>query len=155
MENDYTRPLYETERNPDPQPDPRLLWTGGMATAAVAALVALVGVVIIRGIFHIPVIGPSEYGTFGDVSTVWLCMWSAVAAIAATGLMHVLLLTTPRPHAFFGWIVGLVTVVFALHPFTMQVEVPTQLATGVIYIILGIAIGTLLSGVASAALRRS
>ena len=35
------------------------LWTGGLATAVVAALVALVGVLIARGLFDIPVLARS------------------------------------------------------------------------------------------------
>ena len=36
------------------------LWAGGLATAVVAALIAVVGIVIARGIFHIPVLAPNR-----------------------------------------------------------------------------------------------
>jgi hypothetical protein len=36
------------------------LWTGGLATALVAALVAVVGVLIARGLFDVPVLAPPE-----------------------------------------------------------------------------------------------
>jgi hypothetical protein len=39
--------------------DAARLWTGGLATAVVAALVALVGVLIARGLFDIPVLARS------------------------------------------------------------------------------------------------
>ena len=154
MYDDGTRPMYGMARR-HPQINPGPLWTGGVATALVAALIALVGVVVARGIFLIPVLGPSKYGTFGDVSTVWLCATAALGALVATGLMHLLLLTTPRPNAFFGWIVALITVVFALEPFTIEAPLDTQIATGLINLIIGLAIGTLISGVAAAAIRRS
>ena len=39
------------------------LWTGGLATAVVAALVAVVGVLFARGLFDVPVLAPTEEGT--------------------------------------------------------------------------------------------
>ncbi|WP_370591148.1 DUF6069 family protein [Saccharopolyspora montiporae] len=155
MVDDYTRPMYDVDRSSDPGPNPRLLWTGGVATALVAALVGLAGVVVIRGILHIPVLGPSRHGTFGDVNTAYLCVGAAAAAIVATALMHALLVTTPRPQAFFGWIVGLVTVVCALQPFTTTTaDLETQIASSLLIVLIGLAIGTLISGVAASALRR-
>ncbi|NHD17039.1 MULTISPECIES: DUF6069 family protein [Actinopolyspora] len=132
----------------------RQLWTGGAATALVALLIALVGLVIARGVLHIPVLGPSRYGTLGDVSTVWMCLFAAVAALLATGLMHLLLLSTPRPTTFFGWIVALATTAVAVRPFTTTAALETQLATCVLNVLLGIAIGTLVGGVAASAARR-
>ena len=74
------------------------LWTGGLATALVAALVALVGVLIARGLFDVPVLAPRREGMFGDVgTTARRAILAAVAALPATGLMHLLLLSTPRP----------------------------------------------------------
>lgn len=130
------------------------LWTGGAATALVALLIALVGLVIARGVLRIPVLGPSRYGTLGDVSTVWMCLLAALAALLATGLMHLLLLSTPRPTTFFGWIVALATVAVAVRPFTTTATLETQLATCVLNVLLGVAIGTLISGVAASAARR-
>ena len=87
------------------------LWTGGVATAAVAALVAVVGVLVARGLFDVPVLAPTGEGTLGDASTARLAGLAAVAALLATGLLHLLLLTTPRPGRFFTWIIGLATVI--------------------------------------------
>ena len=55
--------------------DMRRLWLGGVATAVVAALIVLVGVVIARGILGISVLAPA---TAGDLGT------SATALIAAS-----------------------------------------------------------------------
>jgi hypothetical protein len=38
------------------------LWTGGLATAVVAALVAVVGVLVARGLFDVPVLAPHRGG---------------------------------------------------------------------------------------------
>jgi hypothetical protein len=40
--------------------DAARLWTGGLATALVAALVAVVGVLIARGLFDVPVLALAE-----------------------------------------------------------------------------------------------
>ena len=41
-------------------------------------------------------------------------------ALAATGLVDLLSVITPRPRAFFGWIVGLVTVSTMVLPFALE-----------------------------------
>ena len=43
-----------------------------------------------------------------------------VLALAATGLVDLLSVITPRPRAFFGWIVGLVTVSTMVLPFALE-----------------------------------
>ena len=65
--------------------------------------------------------------------------------------MHLLLLTTPRPRTFFGWIVGLATVIAALWPFTSDAGLDTKLVTMLINLVIGIAIGSLVSTVARSA----
>src|SRR5271166_5067873 len=89
--------------------DARRLWSGGLATALVAVLTALVGVLVCRWLFNIPVLAPRRNGAYGDVHTTGFLLAAAAAALVATALMHLLLLTTPRPLTFFRWIVGLVT----------------------------------------------
>jgi hypothetical protein len=75
--------------------DAARLWTGGLATALVAALVAVVGVLIARGLFEVPVLGPTGEDALGNTSTARLATLAAVAALVATGLMHLLLVSTP------------------------------------------------------------
>jgi len=85
------------------------LWPGGIATAVVAALIALAGVLVCRWLFGIPLLAPKSDGAYGDVHTTGFVLAAAAAAIIATALMHLLLVSTPRPIAFFNWIVGLAT----------------------------------------------
>jgi hypothetical protein len=75
--------------------DARRLWSGGVATALVAALTALVGVLVCRWLFNIPVLAPRRNGTYGDVHTTGFLLAAAAAALVATALVHLLLLTTP------------------------------------------------------------
>jgi hypothetical protein len=130
------------------------LWTGGVATAVVAALVALIGVLICRGVLDVPVLAPIEEGTLGGTSTFRLVALAAVAALLATGLLHLLLLSTPRPLRFFTWIVALATIAAALAPFLTDADLDEKVATSLVYLAIGISIGSLLSGVGRSAVRR-
>jgi hypothetical protein len=135
--------------------DARSMWTGGAATALVAALVAVVGVLIIRGVLSISVIAPANTeGAIDYVGAVWLAGFAAFSGLVATAVAHVLLLLAPRPMAFFGWIVGLVTLAFAVWPFTVRVNSDVRVANAVLYLMIGVAIGTLLTTTASQAVRR-
>lgn len=129
------------------------LWTGGLATALVAALVALVGVLIARGLFDIPVLAPTGEGTLGNVSTARFAGLAALAALAATGLMHLLLRSTPRPLRFFSWIAALLTLVAVLIPFVTDADLESKVATALINLAIGIAIGSLIPAVARGASR--
>ncbi|MEE2045375.1 hypothetical protein Q7689_18695, partial [Nocardiopsis tropica] len=72
------------------------LWSGGLATAVVAALVIFAGALVFRGVFDVPVLAPEEAGNLGDASTVAYALMAAVAALLATALMHLLLLSAPK-----------------------------------------------------------
>jgi hypothetical protein len=148
-------PPYEDpgRGRPRPKVDAGRLWTGGVATAAVAALVAVVGVLIARGLFEVPLLAPTREGTLGDASTARLAGLAAVAALLATGLMHLLLLSTPRPRRFFAWIMTLVTVIAVILPFMTDAEPDTKIATAALNLSLGVTIGSLVSGVARSAVR--
>ncbi|RNL81595.1 DUF6069 family protein [Halostreptopolyspora alba] len=125
------------------------LWSGGLATAVVAGLVILVGALVVRGVLGIPVLAPEEAGYFGDAGTGVYAVMAALAAMVATGLLHLLVISAPRPQGFFGWIVGLATTVAVVSPFAQVASLPSQIATALINLVAGVAIATLLSSVAS------
>jgi hypothetical protein len=108
---------------PAAPPRPRLevgrLWAGGVATAVVAALLALVGVLIVRAVLRIAVYAPAGAGAFGDSRTLVLCLGSAAAVI----------------------------------PFTYSANLAVAFAQGIIHLVVGAAIGSLLSGAAANATR--
>ena len=142
------------ERRSRPGVDAGQLWAGGAATAIVAGLIALVGVLVCRWLFDVPILAPRRDGAYGNAHTTTLILLAALAALVATLLMHLLLLSTPRPILFFGWIVGLVTVVLVIFPFSTGATMEEKIATAAVYLVLGVAIGTLISGVAERAVRR-
>jgi hypothetical protein len=134
--------------------EPGPLWAGGVATAVVAALIALAGILIARWLFTIPILAPKRDGAWGNASTPAYVLSAAGAALVATAIMHLLLLTTPRPQVFFGWIIALATLVAVVFPFSTSASLAEKAATGLVNLILGIAIGSLVGSVAGRAVRR-
>jgi hypothetical protein len=116
-------------------------------------LLPTVAVLIARGLFEVPLLAPTGEGTLGDASTAGLAGLAAAAALLATGLMHLLLLSTPRPGQFFRWIMGLATLIAAIVPFMTDAEANTKIATAAIYVAIGATIASLISSVARNAVR--
>jgi hypothetical protein len=129
------------------------LWAGGAATAVVAALIAIAGILVGRGIFDVEVLAPKGNGVWGDASTGWYALGAAFAALIATGLVQLLILTTPKPMRFFGWVMALATVVAMLAPFVTDESRGSRFYTAGLNFVLGVAIGTLVAGVARSAVR--
>src|SRR5690349_4183718 len=128
------------------------LWAGGAATAAVTALIAIAGILLGRGLFGIAVLAPKGQGTWGDASTGWYALGAALAALAAAGLLHVLLLTTPRPMRFFGWVIALATAVAMLAPFVTDASLGSRMYSAGLNFVLGLAIGSLIAGTGKSAI---
>src|SRR6266704_2966174 len=68
-------------------------------------------------------------------------------------LAHLLLVSTPRPLVFFRWIVGLATVVVVLYPFSTAAPLAGKVATAAVDLVIGIVIGSLVSGIAERSTR--
>jgi len=145
-------------QNPEPEAtrrvDARPLFSGGVATAVVAALTALVGILVCRWLFKVPILSPRREGAWGNASTAGYVLGAAACALAATGLMYLLLISTPYPRVFFGWIIGLATVVAVVFPFSSTAPVSQKIATGLVNLVLGIVIGSLIAEVSRRVTRR-
>ena len=118
-----------------------------------AALIGLVGILVARAVFQLAVLAPKQAGAFGDDNTTRLCVIAAVAALLATGLAHLLLVSTPSPLSYFGWIVGLLTVAAVVVPFLGTGSLPVRFAEAAIHLVIGMAIGGLVSNAAASASR--
>ncbi|GAA1834499.1 hypothetical protein GCM10009836_10940 [Pseudonocardia ailaonensis] len=146
-----TTSLGNGDQTPRPTFDAQRLWTGGLATAAVAALVGLVGTLVLRVAFQF---APAAHlATFGTQQTAVLCAVAAGAALVATGIAHLLMVSTPRPLAYLGWIVGLVTAAATVIPLVNTTAITLGLAQGALHLVIGLAIGTLVGGAAASATR--
>jgi hypothetical protein len=137
------------EPAPRPRVDARQLWAGGAATAIVAALAAVVGILVCRWLFNVPILAPRRDGAWGDASTGWYALSAAAAALVATALMYLLAVAAPRPGTFFSWIIGLATLIAVVFPFSTTAPLSEKAATAIVNLVLGIAIGSLLAGVTS------
>lgn len=127
------------------------LWAGGVIVALVAALAAAVALLLVRGVLDIPVFAPEQEGAVELTSTGQLALGSALAALAATAVLHLLMLATPQPNRFLGWIIALSTAAVMLLPFTSDASWRAKAGTAGVYLVIGVVIGTLLSTVARTA----
>ena len=130
------------------------LWAGGLATAIVAGLIVVVGVLVSRQVLGIPVLSAKADGGYGNGTTTTYALLAAAAAVLATILMHLLLLAVPSPAQFFGWILGLIVVAAAILPFTETGPTDQKVASAVINLLVGLAIFTLLNTIAASCVRR-
>jgi uncharacterized protein DUF6069 len=131
--------------------DARRLWAGGVATAVVAALLAVVGLLIARGIFEVEVLAPKGEGVWGNASTTTYALVAAAVALLATGLMHLLSVATPAPAQFFGWIMVLVTLIAVVLPLTLAVAPSAKIATAAINLVIGLVIAAVVNSMAASA----
>ncbi|HEY2579592.1 MAG TPA: DUF6069 family protein [Streptosporangiaceae bacterium] len=127
------------------------LWAGGIATAVVAALAAVAGLLIARGIFHVVVLAPKGDGIWGNTGTVEYALGAAAVAIVATALMHLLCLAVPAPGTFFQWIMVLITLIAVVLPLTLSVALSAKLATAAINLALGLIITAVIHTMAMSA----
>ena len=101
---------------------------------------------------YLPV-GAAAARTFTATGAGVLCLLAAVAALAATGLAHLLLVSTPEPLSYLGWIIGLSTAAAVVLPLLGTLPLVAALATAVVNLTIGLAIGSLVVDAAGAAFR--
>ena len=130
--------------------DAQKLWIGGAMAGLVAAGVAIVGLLIVRGVFDIKVFVTND-GEVVNASLWWYAVISFAAALFATGLLHLLLISAPSPWRFFGWIIGLGVAIAVIIPFTSDADLSAKVGTAAINLAIGIAIYSIVSGVGRAA----
>jgi hypothetical protein len=119
------------------------LWASGIATAVVAALVTVVGMLIARGLFKVAVLAPHQDGVWGSARTATYAIIAAAVAVLATALMHLLSVTVAEPRRFFRWIMLLATVIAVVLPLTLADAWGSRIATGLI----NLAIGAVITGI--------
>ncbi|MET0133374.1 MAG: DUF6069 family protein [Kibdelosporangium sp.] len=144
-----------TDENSEPRNelDPSRLWAGGVATAAVAALAAVAGVLIARGIFGVAILAPERDGLWGNANTSLYAMLAAAAALAATALRHLLSVTTPASSEFFAWTMVMVSLIAFVLPLTLGADIGSRVATATINLTLGVIITVLVNHAAASAWR--
>src|SRR5262245_40448824 len=91
----YSAPATDASSRRTYSVDAARLWAGGAAAAVVAAGVAVVGLLIARGVCNTPVLIPDRDGALVNANSARYAIAAAVAALLATALMHLLLLYAP------------------------------------------------------------
>ncbi len=161
--DEYEESISDEPARPHPHPHPlppalpRIrtgrLWAGGIGTAAVMALLVVVSILLVRGVFHIPVLAPARDGAYGTANTTSYALGAAIVALLATALLELLLEAMPNPLTFFYWITGLVTAAAVILPFTVTADQNAQYATAAINLVAGIAMISTLGSIAPGSVR--
>src|SRR4051794_20282821 len=107
----YPAPAIGAE---DYQLDRLTLWAGVVATALVAGLVAVFGVIAARGVLGVEIIRPRGGQAFGYITATQLTFAATIGAFSAGVLVQLLMYVTPRPLLFFGLISALATAALTL-----------------------------------------
>src|SRR6201996_3239846 len=136
------------------RPDAAQFWAGAAATAVVAALIALVGILVCRWTLNIPILAPAGEGAWGNAHTGEYVLFAALTALVAAGLLYLLVVGTPQPRMFFNWIMGLATVAAVIYPFSTSAPLSQKSATAIVDLALGLAITSLLTAVTARSVRR-
>jgi hypothetical protein len=118
----------------------------------VAALIVVAGVMISNRLLGIRVLTPDGASAYGSAATTGYAISAAVAALVATLLLYVLMLSTPEPAKFFAWIAGLFTVIITILPFMHSADLVKQVATAAINLVIGISIASLLTSIGRTAI---
>jgi hypothetical protein len=145
---------YQRQSSARPSIDATRLWVGGLLAGVVAAGVAIVGLLIARGIFDIRVFVPGRDDALFTPSSWWYAGAAFIGGVLATGLLHLLLVANaPAPFRFFSWILGLVITISVIVPFTTNTELESQIASAGINLAIGITLMSILQGVGRSAVR--
>ncbi|RDI68305.1 DUF6069 family protein [Nocardia pseudobrasiliensis] len=159
--NDYEQSGRDVPFEPAPaeprHPPARIragrLWAGGIGTAVVMALLVIVAILLVRGVFGIPVLAPEHEGAYGTANTTTYALGAAGITLLATGLLHLLLQFMPSPLTFFYWITALCTAAAVILPFTVSADHDSQIATAAINLIAGVCLISVLGSVATGSSR--
>jgi hypothetical protein len=155
-----TRPVGQTPDGAAVQPvtsgteNPRLglevgrFWAGALATTLVAALIGLAADFILEEVLNLEIQAQADvFGTGSDLMA-WV-LAGALFALASAAVLYLLVMSTPRPRSFFGWVVALATVILAAVPFAGQFELIPAILAAIVWIIIGSAVYSLLTGTLS------
>ncbi|WP_100422476.1 DUF6069 family protein [Sediminihabitans luteus] len=138
-----------TERPYDPRLTvaPGRFLGGALATAIVAALAGLVGVIVLEDVVGLDLVPPPDAFATGSHGAAF-AVAGALLAFLAAGVLVLLIVSTPRPRLFFGWLMALTTVVVTVLPFSWTDDVGAAIASAAVNLLIGSAVWSLLTGVA-------
>jgi Family of unknown function (DUF6069) len=119
--------------------DQTRFWVGALLTAMMAALGGIIGLVVTKGIVHVPVLFLGGSGLVPVHAAVY-GLASALIALAAAGLYDGMLHVAPRPTVYYCWLIGLLTLLAGLLPFTTTAVLASQVALAAMNVLVGLII---------------
>lgn len=125
--------------------DWRRLWAGAVVSAVIAALVAVAGILIARSAFGVALLAPSAAGAWGSVNTGAYALAAAILTLIAAAILQLLSIVVPRPTWYFGWLVGVATLIGTLAPMTLDVDFNSKVATASMDLVMGIVVSVLIT----------
>ena len=103
---------------------------------------------VIRHVLErVPALAMSEVNAGSDVLA-WVVAGALFALVAAI-VLYLLVMSTPRPRSFFGWVVALATVILAMVPCAGQFEIVPAILAAIVWVVIGCAVWSLLTGTLS------
>ncbi|WP_285107149.1 DUF6069 family protein [Promicromonospora sp. MEB111] len=123
-------------------------WAGALATMLVAALIGLAASFILEEVLNLEIQPQADLLSTGSDLMAWVVAGALFALLAAI-VLYLLVLSTPRPRAFFGWVVALATVILAMVPFAGQADLVPAVLAAIVWVIIGSAVYSLLTGTLS------
>ncbi|MCP2267331.1 DUF6069 family protein [Promicromonospora thailandica] len=144
----YTQPVTSGTENPRLGLEVGRYWAGAAATVLVAALIGLAATFILESVLGLDVHSQLDLSGTGSDLMAWVVAGALFAALASV-VLYLFVLSTPRPRSFFGWVVVLATVILATVPFADRADIVPAILAAVIWIIIGSAVYSLLTGTLS------
>ncbi len=123
-------------------------WAGALATMLVAALIGLAASFILEEVLGLDIQPQADLLGTGSDTMAWVVAGALFALLAAI-VLYLLVLSTPRPRSFFGWVVARATVILAAVPFAGRADLVPAILAAVVWIIIGSAVYSLLTGTLS------
>ncbi len=118
-------------------------WVGAGLAAAIAAMAALVGLLLVGGILHVSV--PVGAGTYA--------LMAAAIVIGASALYNLMLHVAPHPTTYYGALAAVGIALVVLLPFTVTMVLASQIAFAALNLVVGLLIAFLVPMAAVAARR--
>ena len=153
MHHQPVNPMPAESAGPRVRVDYGRYWVGAALTAAVATLVGILAIVIVKDVFHRSITVIDQQGAFA-VHVGTYALLTAVISIVTSALFLGIVHFAPRPGLYFAWIGALAVLFTVVIPFTMPLSLASQATFAGINLLVGVAIITLVPVSAKSSIRR-
>jgi hypothetical protein len=117
-------------------------WVGAAVTAAIAAVTGLVSLILAGSVLHIPVL-IQDGSSLVSVRYASYALIAAAITFGAAALFDAMLHVAPRPAAYYGWLVAMLTLLAVVVPFANTASLHSQIALAATNLAVGAVIAAL------------